>query len=121
MHCWYEDFLAEEATGVLFCDTDAFTTAVFHEAYLGAPATGFEELAARAYDLYVVCGLDLPWAHDGFREFEEARRRHHETYLEHARGSGRPWLLVEGPPERRLGAARAAVRVLFSTGRHRPS
>jgi HTH-type transcriptional regulator, transcriptional repressor of NAD biosynthesis genes len=109
VQCWYEDFLAGLARRVLFCDTDAFTTAVFHEAYLGSPAHGFEELAARVYDLYLVCGLDVPFKHDGWREFEEARRRHHETYLEHARASGSPWLLVEGPPPARLAAARAAV------------
>ncbi len=109
VHCWYEDFLAGFARGVLFSDTDAFTTAVFHEAYLGAPARGFEELAGRVYDLYVVCGLDVPFQWDGLREFEEARRRHHETYVEHARASGAPWLVVEGPPAARLAAARAAV------------
>lgn len=113
MQCWYEDFLAVHAHRVLFCDTDAFTTAVFHEAYLGTPARGFEALAARRYDLYLVCGLDVPWAHDGFREFEENRRRHHETYLAHARGSGRPWLLVEGAPAVRLDAARRAVEALL--------
>lgn len=109
VHCWYEDFLAGVATRVLFTDTDAFTTAVFHEAYLGRPALGFEELVARRYDLYVVCGLDVPWARDGYREFEEARRRHHDVYLAHAVASGRPWILVEGPPDARLAAARAAV------------
>lgn len=113
VHCWYEDFLAGFARRVLFCDTDAFTTAVFHEAYLGEPARGFEELAARLYDLYVVCGLDVPWERDGLREFEEARRRHHETYVEHARSSGSPWLVVEGPPETRLVAARRAVDALL--------
>ena len=70
IHCWYEDFLATLAERVLFSDTDAFTTAVFHEVYLGAPATGFEDLLARPYDLFVVCGLDVPWRHDGIREFE---------------------------------------------------
>ena len=40
VHCWYEDFLAHLARRVLFCDTDAFTTALFHEAYLGRPAEG---------------------------------------------------------------------------------
>ena len=78
VHCWYEDFLAGLAHDVLFCDTDAFTTAVFHEAYLGTPATGFEELAARRYDLYVVCGTDVPFAHDGWREFEAQRLWMHE-------------------------------------------
>ena len=64
------DFLAGYAHRVLFCDTDAFTTAVFHEVYLGTPATGFEDLVAREYDLFVVCGLDVPWRGDGIREFE---------------------------------------------------
>ena len=61
IQCWYEDFLAGLAHVVLFTDTDAFTTAVFHEVYLGTPATGFDELVRRPYDLFVVCGLDVPW------------------------------------------------------------
>lgn len=102
VHCWYEDFLATLAHRVLFSDTDAFTTAVFHEVYLGTRATGFEELVERPYDLFVVCGLDVPWRHDGIREFEAQRRWMHEQYLERARTSGNPWVLAEGPHERRL-------------------
>jgi len=111
--CWYEDFLAGLAGRLLFCDTDAFTTAVFHEVYLGRPATAFPELVARPYDLTLVCGLDVPWAHDGVREFEEQRHWMHERYVAHARESGRPWLLVEGPLEQRLRRARAAVDALL--------
>jgi HTH-type transcriptional regulator, transcriptional repressor of NAD biosynthesis genes len=113
VHCWYEDFLAAFATRVLFTDTDAFTTAIFHEAYLGGPAHGFEELASRRYDLYLVCGLEVPWERDAVREFAEARRSHHEIYLRHARESGSPWLLVEGPPGERLTRARAAVDTIL--------
>lgn len=113
IHCWYEDFLAALAQRVLFSDTDAFTTAVFHEVYLGTPAVGFDELVGRRYDLFVVCGLDVPWRHDGIREFEEQRRAMHERYLERAGESGSPWLLVEGPPERRLEAAAAAADALL--------
>jgi len=109
MQCWYEDFLAGYANCVLFCDTDAFTTAVFHEAYLEAPATAFAELVARPYDLYLVCGLDVPFAHDGIREFEAERERMHDLYLEHARESGAPWLLLEGGKRERLTAATAFV------------
>ena len=113
IHCWYEDFLATFARRVLFSDTDAFTTAVFHEVYLGTKATGFDELVERPYDLFVVCGLDVRWRHDGIREFEEQRRSMHERYVERARTSGSPWLLVEGPHDRRVEAAAAAVdRVL---------
>jgi NadR type nicotinamide-nucleotide adenylyltransferase len=111
---WWEDFLAGLARRVLFCDTDAFTTAVFHEAYLGEPAQGFESEAARVYDLYVVCGLDVPWERDGLREFEAARLRHHDVYVEHARASGAPWLVAEGPIEQRLEEARAAVDAMLA-------
>ncbi len=114
MTCWYEDFLATKARRVLFCDTDAFTTAVFHEVYLGAPPTAFTDLVHRRYDLTIVCGLDVPWSHDAVREFEEQRQWMHERYLEHARDSGCPWLLVEGTREQRLADARAAVDELLA-------
>ena len=91
------------------CDTDAFTTAVFHEVYLGTPATGFEDLVDRPYDLFVVCGLDVPWRHDGIREFDEQRRWMQERYLERARTSGCRWVVVEGPLERRVEDAAGAV------------
>ena len=113
IQCWYEDFLAGLAHDVLFTDTDAFTTSVFHEVYLGTPATGFDELVRRPYDLFLVCGLDVPWRHDGIREFEDQRRWMHERYLERVRESGSTWLLVEGPLEERLDTAAEAVeRVL---------
>jgi HTH-type transcriptional regulator, transcriptional repressor of NAD biosynthesis genes len=110
IQCWYEDFLAGLAQRVLFTDTDAFTTAVFHEVYLGTSATGFDDLVRRPYDLFVVCGLDTPWRHDAVREFESQRLWMHERYLRRVRESGAPWLLVEGPHERRLELASTAVK-----------
>ncbi len=115
IHCWYEDFLAGLATRVLVCDTDAFTTALFHEAYLGSPANGFEDEISRRYDLYVVCGTDVPFTHDGWREFEAQRAWMHERLLQHARESGSLWLLVEGSHEVRLAAAVGAVEQLQGT------
>jgi NadR type nicotinamide-nucleotide adenylyltransferase len=117
IHCWYEDFLAGLARRVLFSDTDAFTTAVFHEVYLGTPATGFDELVNRRYDLFLVCGLDAPWRHDGVREFEAQRQSMHERYLERARESGSRWLLVEGPLAVRLDAAADAVERMLTGAR----
>jgi len=113
IHCWYEDFLAALATRVLFTDTDAFTTALFHEVYLGTRATGFDELVDRRYDLFVVCGLDVPWRHDGIRAFEEQRLWMHERFLERAATSGSPWLLAEGSLERRIADATRAVEEML--------
>jgi len=116
IQCWYEDFLAALAERVLFTDTDAFTTAVFHEVYMGTPATGFDELVQRRYDLFLVCGLDAPWSHDGIREFESQRQWMHERYLRRVQESGSPWLLVEGALEERLAAAAAAVEQVLADG-----
>lgn len=112
LQCWYEDVLAEQATRVLFCDTDAFTTAVFHEIYLGRETHAFDDLVSRRYALTVVCGLDVPWRHDGIREFEAQRRSMHERYVAHARASG-PWLLAEGGPSERVAAVSEQVDALL--------
>jgi len=114
LQCWYEDCLAGSARDLLFCDTDAFTTALFHEVYLGEPTHAFDELVGRRYDLFLVCGLEVPWRHDGVREFEEQRHWMHERYVERARASGSPWLLVEGPLEERLGESWRALECLLA-------
>ena len=116
IQCWYEDCLAESARDVLFCDTDAFTTMLFHEVYLGEPTHAFDDVVERRYDLFLVCGLDVPWGHDGIREFEDQRHWMHERYVERARASGSPWLLVEGPRETRLREARWEVDRLLASG-----
>jgi NadR type nicotinamide-nucleotide adenylyltransferase len=113
IQCWYEDCLAGSAHRLLFCDTDAYTTALFHEVYLGAPTHAFDDLVARTYDATIVCGLDVPWRHDGIREFEDQRQWMHERYLERARASGRPWLLAEGPLEERVGQSRVVIDSLL--------
>ena len=100
--------LARSAREVLFCDTDAFTTALFHQVYLGEPTHAFDDLLERRYDLYFVCGLEVPWKHDGIREFEEQRLWMHERYLERAAASGSPWVLVEGPQAARLQESSSA-------------
>ena len=114
IQCWYEDTLARSAREVLFCDTDAFTTALFHQVYLGEPTHAFDDLLERRYDLYFVCGLEVPWKHDGIREFEEQRHWMHERYLERAAESGSPWVLVEGPPAARLQESSSAVDQLLA-------
>jgi HTH-type transcriptional regulator, transcriptional repressor of NAD biosynthesis genes len=110
---WLEDFQAGFANRVLFCDTDVFTTAMWHEALIGSPAP--EALtrlaAARSYSLYIVCDADIPFRQDVYELREDSPRRvwMQERYLAHAESSGAPWLLVSGPLEQRLRIASEAV------------
>ncbi len=55
----------------------------------------------------------MPWRHDGIREFEAQRRWMHERYVEHARSSGAPWLVVEGPLEERVRVVADAVAAVL--------
>jgi HTH-type transcriptional regulator, transcriptional repressor of NAD biosynthesis genes len=112
---WLEEFLAGYATRVLFCDTETFVTAVFHEVYLGERNAELEALVEpQRYALYLLCDLDTPFHPDrlGLRR-EEARRAMHERYVEHLRASGVPWIELRGTHEERLRGALEAVGELL--------
>jgi nicotinamide mononucleotide transporter len=116
---WYEDFLAQLADRVLFCDTNAWTTGLFHEVYLGERSPEVDAYANRAYDLYLLCDPDTPFAQDelGMRTDGPHRRRMHEAYLEHVRMSGTPYVVVSGTHAERMAAATAAVDALLGVTR----
>jgi NadR type nicotinamide-nucleotide adenylyltransferase len=120
---WYEDFLAQFADRVLFCDTDAWTTGLFHEVYLGERAPEVDAAGGREYDLYIVTDSTTPFAQDelGMRTDGPHRERMHEAYLEHVRGSGTPFVLVSGSHAERMAAATAGVDALLGATRPAPA
>jgi HTH-type transcriptional repressor of NAD biosynthesis genes len=110
-----EDTLAQRANGVLFCDTDVFTTACFHEAYLGCKDAELERLArSRRYDLYLLCGLDVPFVQDGWRDDGPHRAAMDGAYREFLVERGAPWVDLRGRYDRRFARAVAAVDELLA-------
>lgn len=101
----FEDDAARWVHPVLVCDTNAFTTMVFEEEYLGAASPEVCALAeARRYDAFVLCDPHTPFADDrttGLRR-RQARERMHARYEEHARASGVPVIQAEGSREVRV-------------------
>ena len=118
MQNWYEDFLAEQANCVLFCDTNAWTTGLFHEIYLGERSSAVDSLAGREYDLCVLCDPATPFAQDelGMRTDGPHRTQMHEAYLAHLRKTGTPFVVVSGPHAERMRQATAAVDALLRGG-----
>ena len=106
---------AQFADRVLFCDTDAWTTGLFHEVYLGKRSPEVDAYADREYDLYILCDPETPFAQDelGTRPDGPHRRRMHEAYLEHVRETGKPYVVVTGSHAERMAAATAAVDALL--------
>jgi NadR type nicotinamide-nucleotide adenylyltransferase len=110
-----EDALARQANRVLICDTDAVTTAVWHDALVGpCPAWLTEAAAARNYDLYLLLDVDVPWVSDGQRFFAEPdRRRAFFDACEAAlRSRGRRYVRIGGDWSARLDAAVRAVEAV---------
>jgi nicotinamide riboside kinase len=109
----------------MICDTNAFVTAVFCEAFTGEPSPRVEELAVnRTYDLFLLCDPDTPFVQDtttGLRHDGEHRTWMHERYVEHVAVSGTPWLLVTGPPAQRVEMAAERMDAMIPHGEHRAS
>ena len=108
-----EDEIAESAGTLLLCDTDAFATAVWHERYLHAPAPAVEAIAdARTYDLYVLCGIDVPFEQDGVRFSESIRPWMQQRFRDGLVARSEPWIEITGPVEERAAAVEAEIERL---------
>ena len=118
MQRWLEDLQASQATRVLFCDTDIFTTGLWHEAFVGTPAPEeVHRLAAESrYDLVVLCSEDIPFRQDAYflREDGPRRRWMQERYSERLRSGATPWISVSGPLADRIREASEAVDGLLA-------
>jgi NadR type nicotinamide-nucleotide adenylyltransferase len=113
---WYEDFMATQARRVLFCDTSAWTTNLFHELYLGERSAEVDRLAGREYDLAIVCDPMTPFAQDEFgaRRDGPHRAAMHEAYIRHLDETGARYVVVAGTHAQRMQQATAAVDALLA-------
>jgi len=109
-----EDQLARTADRVLFCDTNALATAVWHERYMGHWSNAVEAISNdRRYDLYLLTDVDIPFVQDGMRDGEHIRVWMHEAFMRVLKDRGIPYLLVSGSREQRLTSAKTAIDELF--------
>ena len=101
-----EDAAARAANRLLFVDSPAFATALWHERYLGFRAPEVDAVGGdRPYHAFLLTGDEIHFVQDGFRDGEHIRHQMHAEFIEWLETKGRPFLLLSGPPERRLAAA----------------
>lgn len=105
-----EDQLALQANGIIFADTDAFATSVWHERYMGAKSPLVESIAdSRQYALYIVTGDEIPFEQDGTRDGEHIRHWMHERIVEKLAECRRPYIVIRGSRHERLIQAVKAI------------
>jgi nicotinamide riboside kinase len=115
-----EQRAARGGSPVLFCDTDSFATAIWHERYLNAPSPDVMAVAARTpRHLYLLTDHEgVPFEDDGLRDEPHLRPWMTGRFREELERTGRRFLLVTGSPEERLRTAVAAVDGLLAAGWH---
>lgn len=109
-----EDEAAIGAGPLFFCDTDAMTTALWHERYQGSSSRVVERLGRmRTYDLFVLCDIDIPWERDEIRLGADTRSAMHRRFLDVlSTVRSEPWIVVSGSVEQRMAAVDAEIERL---------
>ncbi|MFD2006387.1 AAA family ATPase [Streptomyces narbonensis] len=107
-----EEEAARDGSPVLFCDTDAFATAIWHERHLGTASAETGEIAARGRQhLWLLTDhRGVGGGDDGLRPWMTAR------LLTQLARTGRRTAVLSGPHEERLASAVAAVDALLAEG-----
>lgn len=112
-----EDAYVRQADRVLFCDTNAWATRLWHERYRGVLDPAVDALARpRRYDLVILTGDEIPFIDDGMRDGEHIRHAMQERFRELLTLDGVSYIEVSGSIKERLRQAEAAVRELLDDG-----
>lgn len=109
-----ENELAMQASGFLFCDTNAFATGTWYERYRNARHRWIDQLGrCSKSDLYLVTSPDVPFVQDGFRDGENIRHWMHHRFLEQLQQHNLPYAVIHGPFEGRFNQALTLLEERF--------
>ena len=113
-----EDTLLGDDSRMYIFDTDLFSTLIYSRLYFGRDPDWIEPLCrARRADLYLLCGIDLPWVKDGFQRGRgtPAERQHaHNLFANVLNENGCSVTAVSGLNDSRLECAISAIETWLS-------
>ena len=105
-----ENSFAEKPGKILFCDTDLLVTKIWSIFKYGKCDPWIEEkVKSHRYDLYLLCGIDMPWAEDPLRENPGQREELFGLYLNELQLLKVNFAIISGLGERRLRNAILAI------------
>lgn len=112
-----EDSLARHANRLMFCDTNAFTTAVWQLRLLGHISPAVEaQCRGRSYAQWLLTDIDFPFVQDGTRETLQAREQMQALIRRELDRLGQEYVVVSGSPEARLEQCTALCAALLWQG-----
>lgn len=110
-----ENYFVRNAHQFIFCDTNILTVKIWSEYKYGKVAEYItKHLEVFKYDLYLLCGIDVPWEADPQREHPnpEQRRELYDIYKKELEDIGANYIELSGSQEERLKAAQEAIEKL---------
>jgi len=106
--------LQEQATRLLFSDTDLLVIKIWSEHAFGhCPDWILEQLAGQDYNLYLLMGVDLPWEPDPQREHPHLRQFFYDWYKRELEALQVPFVEISGQHDARLQQAMQQVDALL--------
>lgn len=109
-----ETQLQEQATDILFADTDLLVIKIWSEHAFGhCPDWILEKLRQQDYNLYLLMGVDLPWEPDPQREHPHLRQFFYDWYKRELEALQVPFVEIGGQHVSRLEQAKKHVDALF--------
>ncbi|GAB7022824.1 AAA family ATPase [Salidesulfovibrio brasiliensis] len=109
-----EDALVRQGVNPVICDTNILSSVIYSRHYFGhCPEWIERQMRERAYDHYLLCGIDVPWVADGQRDRPAEREAMQNLFRNELKARGLPFTEVKGSVEERLAAAIPIVESLL--------
>lgn len=110
-----EERMDQQATRMLFCDTELIVTKIWSEVKYGiCDPWILEKIEENNYDLFLLCNIDLPWEEDPQREHPHMREKLFSLYLDELTERGFPFKVVSGTGRERLMNAIGFVEIVIN-------
>ncbi|HMQ47278.1 MAG TPA: ATP-binding protein [Saprospiraceae bacterium] len=102
-----ENAMSSYQPDFLFCDTGMLVMKTWSEVKYGRCHPWIEaQWNQSRYDLYLLCGIDIPWQEDPLREHPKEREYLYKHYLNALRKKKVSFLELEGSLEARLACVK---------------
>jgi len=108
-----EEKMAGCSNKILICDTDSFTTTIWHRRYIGNTSKKLEKFVhTDKHSFYILTSTDIPFIQDGTRDGENIRNWMHRLFIKELGKRHLNYIVVEGSKKERLEKAVKAIEKL---------
>jgi NadR type nicotinamide-nucleotide adenylyltransferase len=109
-----EDAAGLEANTIVFCDTSLITLKIWAELeFVTCPPSISDKMYNDRYDLYLITENDVEWENDPLRQNKHSRELLKEMNVREVIKTGKPFCVISGKGNDRLGNAIEAVNLIL--------